>query len=75
MVNQYSKTNLPKIVRLTRDEFELDNGQVFPHLEPFEGDVTLSEFEKSYQELYKYILDIMGNLPDEIADVMNDTDK
>lgn len=40
----------PKVVRVTTEEFELDDGQVFPHVMEFEADEvpTVAEFQATY---------------------------
>ena len=40
----------PKVIRVTTDEFELDNGQIFPHaIELNEDEVpTVEEFQETY---------------------------
>ena len=40
----------PKIVRVTAEEFELDNGQIFPHAIELDDDEipTVEEFQETY---------------------------
>lgn len=37
-----------KVIRVTRAEFELENGQVFPIDPPLQEEMTPSEFQKHY---------------------------
>lgn len=49
MMNQTMQKN-PKVVRVNAEEFELDDGQVFPHPIEFEADEvpTVAEFQATY---------------------------
>jgi hypothetical protein len=50
-----------KVVRVTRKEFELEDGQIFQH--PVELDYTpyVSEFQKIYDEWYKILNEKINN--------------
>jgi len=39
-----------KVVRVTRTEFELEDGRVFPHFIELERKPTLKQFQKIYDE-------------------------
>lgn len=39
-----------KVIRVDKYEFELENGQVFEHIEPLDEVPTLEEFQKVYDE-------------------------
>lgn len=43
-------TKTRKVVRVTAEEFELDDGQVFPHVVEFEPDEipSVEEFQQTY---------------------------
>jgi hypothetical protein len=43
-------TKSPKVVRVNADEFELDNGQVIPHVVELEPDEipSVEEFQRTY---------------------------
>ena len=43
-------TNVRKVVKVTAEEFELDNGDVFPHVIEFEPDEipSVEEFQATY---------------------------
>ena len=42
-----------KVVRVTEDEFELDDGRIFPHVERLKEVPTIEEFQKIYDEWVK----------------------
>lgn len=44
------KVKKMKIVRVDKYEFELENGQVFEHIEALDEVPTLDEFQKVYDE-------------------------
>jgi len=44
------KVKKMKVVRVDKYEFELENGQVFEHIEPLDEVPTLEEFQKVYDE-------------------------
>lgn len=46
------KVEKMKVVRVDKYEFELENGQVFEHIEPLDEVPTLEEFQKVYDECY-----------------------
>lgn len=37
-----------KVVRVTKDEFELEDGTIYPHVEKLDEVPTLEEFQKMY---------------------------
>lgn len=39
-----------KVIRVDKYEFELENGQIFDHIEPLEEIPTIEEFQKIYDE-------------------------
>lgn len=39
-----------KVVRVTKTEFELENGKVFPHFMELDKVPTLKQFQKIYDE-------------------------
>lgn len=47
----------PKVVRVTKDEFELDDGRTFPHAIEFEDDEvpTIEEFQRIYDHWQEVI--------------------
>lgn len=44
------KVKKMKVVRVDKYEFELENGQIFEHIEPLDEIPTLEEFQKVYDE-------------------------
>lgn len=51
------------VVRITKDEFELDDGRIFPHMVELDEVPTLEEFQKTYdkvRETYKDMLNSNG---------------
>lgn len=50
---------MKKVIRVTADEFELDDGAVFPHVVSLEEVPTPEEFQKVY-EYCAQVLDSMG---------------
>jgi len=48
------------VVRITKDEFELDDGRIFPH--PVELDVvpSIEEFQKTYDKSRKLVQEMMN---------------
>ena len=44
------KVKKMKVIRVDKYEFELENGQVFEHIEPLDEAPTLEEFQKVYDE-------------------------
>lgn len=41
-----------KVVRVDKYEFELENGQIFEHIEPLDEIPTLEEFQEIYNTCY-----------------------
>jgi hypothetical protein len=52
-----TSTQTPKVVRVDAEEFELDDGQVFPHVIEFDPDEvpTVEEFQITYEHWRKVI--------------------
>lgn len=46
-----------RIVRVTKEEFELDNGLVYPIIPPLEEETTIEEFQRHYD----YAAEIVGS--------------
>lgn len=50
----------PMVVRVTKEEFELDDGRVFPHVIELDEVPTVEEFQKIYDKVrdkYKELLE------------------
>lgn len=52
--------NLPAVVRVTRFEFELEDGQVVQYPEPLAEDIELIEFQRIYEKVYACVNEIVG---------------
>ena len=53
----------PMVVRITKEEFELDDGRIFPHMVELDEVPTIEEFQKTYdkvRETYKDMLNSNG---------------
>jgi sporulation-control protein spo0M len=46
-----------KVVRVTKTEFELDNGVVYPHIDELEEVPTLEEFQAIYDHWIKVLME------------------
>lgn len=53
------KEKKPVVVRVTKTEFELDDGRVFPHPVELDEVPTLEEFQKTYDKSRKLVKDMM----------------
>ena len=53
------KEKKPVVVRVTKTEFELDDGRVFPHPVELDEVPTVEEFQKTYDKSRKLIKDMM----------------
>lgn len=49
---------LEKVVRVTRDEFETESGNVNPIVPPLEDDVTPKEFQEHYERAINLVQSI-----------------
>jgi hypothetical protein len=49
---------LEKVVRVTREEFETESGNVYPIVPPLEDDVTPEEFQEHYERAINLIQSI-----------------
>ena len=41
-----------KVVRISKTDFELDNGAIYPHPVPLDDVPTVEEFQKTYDSFY-----------------------
>ena len=53
-----------KVVRVSKTDFELDNGAVYPHLVPLDVVPSVEEFQKTYDSFYE-LFKAQGLLLDE----------
>ena len=51
-----------KVVRVARTEYELENGDVYPHVFELNGDVTVEEFQKLLDESKALVLSHIKNI-------------
>ena len=49
----------PMVVRVTKTEFELDDGRIFPHPVELDDVPTVEEFQKIYDRSRKLVQDMM----------------
>lgn len=63
-INKVENTEY-KVVRVTKTEFELDNGDVYPHVFELDNDVTVEEFQKMLDNSKKLITDFIKNFDKE----------
>jgi hypothetical protein len=49
------------VVRVTRYEFELEDGQIIQHPEPLDDDIELIEFQRIYEKVYACINELIGS--------------
>lgn len=48
----------PMIVRVTKDDFELDDGRIYQHPEPLDYEPSLEKFQKIYDEWFNRFVKI-----------------
>ena len=51
-----------KVVRVGKTEYELENGDVYPHVFELNGDVTVEEFQKLLDESKALVLSHIKNI-------------
>lgn len=49
----------PMVVRVTKTEFELDDGRIFPHPVELDDVPTVEEFQRVYDRSRKLVQDMM----------------
>ena len=59
------KVEKMKVVRVDKYEFELEDGQVFEHIEPLDEVPILEEFQKVYNECCDNMNKILEETEDE----------
>ncbi len=55
------KDKKPMVVRVTKTEFELDDGRIFPHPVELDEVPSVEEFQKIYDKSRKLVKDMMEN--------------
>ena len=51
-----------KVVRVNKTEYELENGDVYPHVFELDEDITVEEFQKSLDESKSLVLSHIKNI-------------
>lgn len=51
-----------KVVRVDKTEYELENGDIYPHVFELDGDVTVDEFQKLLDESKALVLSHIKNI-------------
>lgn len=51
-----------KVVRVTKTEYELENGDIYPHLFELGNDVSVEEFQKILDESKNLIINHLKNI-------------
>lgn len=51
-----------KVIRITKTEYELENGDVYPHVFELDGDITVEEFQILLDKSKKMVLDHIKNI-------------
>ena len=53
------KEKKPMVVRVTKEEFELDDGRIFPHVVELDEVPTIEEFQKIYDKVRDTYKDLL----------------
>lgn len=56
LINKMEK-NQHKVVRVTKEEFELENGDIYPHTFELDEDITVEDFQKLLDSSKKLVLE------------------
>jgi len=54
-----------KVVRLSKTEYELENGDVYPNVFELDEDITINEFQKLLDESKSLVLSHIKNIEEE----------
>ena len=54
-----------KVVRVTKTEFKLDNGDIYPHNFELEEDITVEEFQKLLDSSKELIVDLLRKIDEQ----------
>jgi predicted transcriptional regulator len=54
-----------KVVRLSKTEYELENGDVYPNVFELDEDITVNEFQKLLDESKSLVLSHIKNIEEE----------
>ena len=50
------------VVRVSKTEFELDNGDIYPHTFEFDEDITIDEFQKLLDSSKKIMINLLKEI-------------
>ena len=64
LLKMIKETNY-KVVRITKTEFELDNGDIYPHNFELEEDITIEEFQKLLDSSKELIVDLLRKIDEQ----------
>lgn len=64
LIKMINETNY-KVVRVTKTEFELDNGDIYPHNFELEEDITVEEFQKLLDSSKELIVDLLRKIDEQ----------
>jgi len=64
IINKMQEKEL-KVVRVTKEEYELENGDIFPHIFNFEEDITIEEFQTILNSSKNMVLSHLKNINNE----------
>ena len=61
LIKMISDTNY-KVIRVTKTEFELDNGDIYPHNFELEEDISVEEFQKLLDSSKELMVDLLRKI-------------
>lgn len=61
LINIMEEKNI-KVVRVDKTEYELENGDVYPHVFELDEDITVEEFQKLLDESKALVLSHIKNI-------------
>ena len=64
LLKMIKETNY-KVVRVTKTEFELDNGDIYPHNLELNEDITVEEFQKLLDSSKELIVDLLRKIDEQ----------
>ena len=64
LLKMIKETNY-KVVRVTNTEFELDNGDIYPHNFELEEDITVGEFQKLLDSSKELIVGLLRKIDEQ----------
>ena len=64
LIKMISETNY-KVIRVTKTEFELDNGDIYPHNFELEEDISVEEFQKLMDSSKELIVDLLKKIDEQ----------